>query len=128
MQLIGGNTQPQVVGLEELPGKANYLIGNDSKKWCTKVSRYSRVKYQEVYPGIDLIYYGRQGQLEFDFVLAPGADPKVIELSFGGADRLEVGTNGKLVVHTRGGQVQFHKPLVCQVKYQEVYPGIDLIY
>ncbi len=79
-----------LTGLEKLPGKSNYFIGNDPKKWRTNVSRYSRVKYQEVYPGIDLIFYGKQGQLEFDFVLAPGADPKVIELSFGGADRLEV--------------------------------------
>jgi len=116
MQLVGGNPEPQVMGLEELSGISNYFIGNDPKKWRTDVSHYARVKYREVYPGIDLIYYGRQGQLEFDFVLAPGADPKVIEMSFGGADRLEVGANGALVVHTGGGQVQFKKPLV----YQEV--------
>ncbi|MEE8256395.1 MAG: hypothetical protein V3R60_00770, partial [Acidobacteriota bacterium] len=76
MKLAGANPEPQVTGLEELPGKSNYFQGNDPGKWLTQVPHYARVKYEEVYPGIDLVYYGtKQQQLEYDFVVAPGADP-----------------------------------------------------
>ena len=75
MQLIGANSEPRVVGLDELPGKSNYFIGNDPKKWRTNVPRYAKVRYEEVYPGIDLVYYGKQRQLEYDLLVAPGADP-----------------------------------------------------
>jgi hypothetical protein len=76
MKLIGANPQPPVAGLEELPGKVNYFIGNDPTKWRTNVPTYTKVKYEDVYPGVDLVYYGNQRQLEYDFVVAPGADPK----------------------------------------------------
>ena len=76
MKLAGANASAQVVGLEELPGKTNYFIGNDPKKWRTNVPNYAKVKYQGVYPGVDLVYYGNQRQLEYDFVVAPGADPR----------------------------------------------------
>src|SRR6266568_1543652 len=83
MQLLGANPAPQVVGLEELPGKSNYFIGNDPHKWRTNVPTYARVKYESVYPGVDLVYYGNQGQLEYDFVVQPGADPSRIALDVG---------------------------------------------
>ena len=82
MKLAGANANPQVRGVDELPGKSNYFIGNDSRKWRTNVPNYAKVKYTDVYPDIDLIYYGDQRQLEFDFVVAPGADPQVIRLAF----------------------------------------------
>ena len=76
-KLVGANVKAAVTGAEELPGKSNYFIGNDPKKWRTNVPNYAKVKYASVYPGVDLVYYGNQGgQLEYDFVVAPGADPR----------------------------------------------------
>ena len=82
MQLVGANSEAKAQGLDERVTKSNYLIGNDSEKWLTNIPNYGRVKYQDIYPGIDVVYYGRQGKLEYDFVLAPGADPNVISLKF----------------------------------------------
>ena len=75
MKLVGANPAPRVQRLDQLPGKSNYLLGNDPEKWRVNVPQYARVKYREVYPGIDLVYYGtNQRQLEYDFVVGPGAD------------------------------------------------------
>ena len=85
MKLVGANPNPEVTGENELPGKSSYFIGNDPSKWRTNVPTYAKVKYEEVYPGIDLVYYGNPGapgQLEYDFVVAPGADPRAIRLAF----------------------------------------------
>jgi len=72
MRLVGANASAAVTGADELPGKSNYFIGNDPKKWRTNVPNYAKVEYQSVYPGVDLVYYGNQGgQLEYDFVVAP---------------------------------------------------------
>src|SRR5215831_13601012 len=81
MRLVGANPQAKVSGLEQLPGKSNYFIGSDPRKWRTNVPNYAKVKYANVYPGVDLVYYGSQGQLEYDFVLQPGADPRSIQLA-----------------------------------------------
>ena len=75
MTLVNANPQSQAAGHDELPGKSNYFIGNDPAKWRTNIPTYAKVKYEGVYPGVDLVYYGNQGQLEYDFVVAPGADP-----------------------------------------------------
>src|SRR5205807_7401195 len=83
MKLVGANRAAKVTALGELPGKSNYFIGSDPKKWRTDVPTYGKVKYEGVYPGIDLVYYGNQRQLEYDFVVAPGADPKAITLAVG---------------------------------------------
>ena len=82
MHLVGANPSPQAVGLDELPGKANYFIGNNPQNWHTNIPTYAKVQYRDVYPGIDLIYYGNQRQLEYGFVVAHGADPGVIRLAF----------------------------------------------
>ncbi len=95
MQLLGANPAPQGVGLKELPGKANYFRGNDPYKWRTNVSTYAKVKYAAVYPGVDLVYYGQSHQLEYDFVVAPGADPTAITLGFAGVDHIAVDAQGK---------------------------------
>ena len=116
MRLVGANPAPRVIGQEKLPGKVNYLKGKDPSQWRTGVPTYAKVKYEAVYPGVDLVYYGRQRQLEYDFVLAPGADPDALTLSFEGADRLEIDPRGELVLHTAGGDLRMHKPLI----YQEV--------
>ncbi|WP_198291336.1 DUF7948 domain-containing protein [Methylosarcina fibrata] len=116
MQLKGGNAQAQVEGLDQLPGKTHYLRGKDPKAWRTGIPSYAKVKYNGVYPGIDLVYYGNQKQLEYDFVVAPGADPKAIRFHVEGAEQLSLDANGQLVIKTRGGQVIQHKPVV----YQEI--------
>ena len=87
LKLVGANPAIPVTGLDELPGKSNYFIGNDPKKWRTNVPNYAKVKYQEVYPGVDLIYYGNQRQLEYDWAVAPGADPSAIRLAIDGAHK-----------------------------------------
>ena len=116
MTLAGANPAPSAAGLEELPGKVNYFIGKDPKAWRTNIPTYGKVRYGAVYRGIDLVYYGNGRQLEYDFIVAPGADPGVITLAFGGADALAVSTEGDLVLQTRGGELRLRKPLI----YQEV--------
>src|SRR5438552_2046982 len=116
MTFAGGNPMPRLAGLDELPGKVNYFIGNDAAKWRTNVPTYARVHYQDLYPGIDLIYYGNPRQLEYDLVVRPGADPGRIVLSFQGADKLEVDADGDLVFHTAGAAIRQRKPVI----YQEV--------
>ena len=114
MQLLGANPAPQGVGLEELPGKANYFIGNDPQQWRTNVPTYAKVKYAAVYPGVDLVYYGQSRQLEYDFVVAPGADPTVITLGFAGIDHIDMDAQGDLVLSSAGGSLRFQKPVVYQ--------------
>jgi photosystem II stability/assembly factor-like uncharacterized protein len=116
MRLEGANSAPQIEGMDELPGKTNYFIGNNPRKWRTDIPSYSSVIYRDVYTGIDLVYYGRGQQLEYDFRIAPGSDPSQIKLTFEGAQTIEVNAQGDLVLHTKGGDVRQHKPLV----YQEV--------
>jgi hypothetical protein len=118
MKLVGANPKAKVVGLDELPGKSNYFLGNDPKKWRTNVANYRKVKYADVYPGIDLVYYGNQRQLEYDFVVTPGADPHAIALNIAGADKVDIDAAGDLVLGSADGEVRFHKPLV----YQPVAP------
>ena len=103
--------------MEELPGKSNYFIGNDTRQWRTDIPTYAKVKYEAIYPGVDLVYYGTQGrQLEYDFVVAAGADPRQIKLSFAGADELELDAEGDLLIRTNGRQMRMHKPVVYQEK------------
>jgi hypothetical protein len=116
MKLVGAKPQPKVAGLEDLSGKANYFLGNDPKRWRTNVPTYGKVKYHDVYPGIDLVYYGRQQQLEYDFVLAPGADPRRLRMTFEGADKLDIDAEGNLVLHTAGSELVQRPPNI----YQEI--------
>jgi Beta-propeller repeat len=116
MKLAGANPAPQLEGAEALPGKSNYLIGNDPSKWRQSVASYEKVRYRSVYPGIDLIYYGNQRQLEYDFVVAPGADPKAIKLDFDGVKQIRMDDRGDLVLITGDAEVRQSKP----VTYQEV--------
>ena len=116
LRLVGANAAA-VTGANPLPGHANYFLGNDPKKWHTDVPTYAQVKYQSVYPGVDLVYYGTQGgQLEYDFVVAPGADPTAIALNVGahGHAPLRIAADGDLIAHLDGGDVHFHKPVVYQ--------------
>src|SRR5262249_41224958 len=96
MKLVGSNKEARVVGLDELPGKSNYFIGNDPKKWRSDVPTYGRVKYENVYSGVDLVYYGNQGQLEYDFIVKPGADPRTIRLAYKEAKKPCIDQSGDL--------------------------------
>src|SRR5437879_5188449 len=86
MKLLGAKPAPEVAGVDELPGKSNYFFGNDPKKWRVNVPTYLKVEYRDVYPGVNLVYYGNQRQLEHDFVISPGAATKIITLSVVGGD------------------------------------------
>src|SRR5205823_13154370 len=119
IRLVGANAGPQASGLDRLPGVANYYMGSDPSKWLTNVPTFGKVAYQNVYDGIDLVYYGNQRQLEYDFVVAPGVDPSMITLGFAGADELTIDAQGNLLLGSGVGQVKLHKPMV----YQEVDAG-----
>lgn len=117
MRLLGANPRPNVAGVGQLPGKTNYFIGSDPQKWRTNVPTYAKVKYEAVYPGVDVVYYGAQGrELEYDFIVAPGADPKAIRLSFEGAGKLELDERGDLVLRLSDKPIRLRKPVVYQEK------------
>jgi hypothetical protein len=91
MKLVGANaTTTEVSGKDELSSKSNYFIGNDPKKWHTNVRQYARVRYANLYPSVDLVYYGNQRELEYDFILQPGANADAIRLGIGGASKLRL--------------------------------------
>jgi uncharacterized repeat protein (TIGR01451 family) len=113
MTLVGSNPRAAIAGGDQLPGKSNYFIGNDPKKWRTGVPQFAGVHYQSVYPGIDLVFYGSQGRLEYDFKVAPGADPSQAELQFDGATKLEL-THGDLILKGTGASVRLQAPRVYQ--------------
>jgi hypothetical protein len=108
--------------MEELPGKANYFMGSDPANWHSNVPTYGKVGFRDVYPGLDLVYYGKQGQLEYDFIVAPGADPTQARLHFAGAAAVRVNSRKDLVVSTKQGEIAFHKPVAYQWKDGERKP------
>ena len=114
VSLVGANPSPAVSGEDLQPGKANYFVGKDPRKWQTNVPIYRQVRYQNIYPGIDLVYYGNQSRAEHDFVIAPGADPKQIQLDFKGADRLSIASNGDLVLYKGSDEVRLQAPILYQ--------------
>jgi hypothetical protein len=115
MRLAGANPNPRLIGTNLLPGKSNYLLGNDPAKWRRGIPQFARVRYEEVYPGINLIFYGNQGHLEYDFQVAPGSDPAQAELEFDGAKQLEL-KDGALLIRGENGSVCLEAPRV----YQEI--------
>ena len=116
MRIVGANSASQAVGVDKLAGVSNDFIGNDPSNWHTDIPNYGEVNYQGVYHGIDLMYHGDQKQLEYDFVVAPGADPHSIRLAFDGIRSTSLDRSGNLVLHTSGGDLVEHAPAV----YQEV--------
>lgn len=114
MKLAGANPTPRVEGLEQLATVNNYFSGPDPAQWRANVPSYSRVRYAQVYPGIDMVYYGTQRQLEYDFVVAPGSNPDLIQMTFGGIKDLEINRLGDLVLHTAQGDISQSKPVAYQ--------------
>ena len=113
MQLLNSNAAiPQ--GTDPLAGKTNYYIGNDPKKWHTGVPQFGRIAYKNVYPGIDLAYYGQQSKLEFDFIVAPQSNPAPIDLAFSGVRSVATDDSGNLKVSSTAGDVLLHKPVAYQ--------------
>jgi hypothetical protein len=115
MRLVGADPSAQVSGEDELPGRVNYFIGHDSQKWRTDIQTFAKVRYRNVYRGVDLVYYGNQQQLEYDFVVAPGTDPNAITLGYEGIQKAEIEANGDLALHEGGGVVRQQRPRVYQL-------------
>src|SRR5215212_5057546 len=116
MKMMGANRDPELVGEEKMSGKVNYFRGRELAGWTRDVATYARVKYREVYPGVDLVYYGKQQQLEYDFIVAPDHDPRKIRLSFSGVRGLSTDKTGALVLETDAGEIRQQPP----VAYQEI--------
>lgn len=117
MKLAGANPNANVTGADLLPGKSSYFLGNDPAKWRHGIPQFARVRYENVYPGINLVFYGNQGRLEYDFQVAPGSDPAQAELEFNGAKKLAL-KDGALIIESEsaGSSLQLQAPRV----YQEI--------
>jgi Beta-propeller repeat len=115
MRLEGSNPNAAIAGVDRLATRVNYFVGNDPASWHTDVPVYSQVKYHDVYPGVDLLFYGNQRRLEYDFVVAPGANAKSIALDVHGASKMSVDRHGNLLMKVADGEVELQKPIVYQV-------------
>jgi Beta-propeller repeat len=114
MELASANPSPRISGFDQLPNKSSYFVGSDSARWVTGIPNYAGVHYADVYPGVDLLYYGNGQQFEYDFILSPGSEPRVIKLSFHGAEKMSLNEDGSLVLKTAAGEIRHHKPSVYQ--------------
>ena len=114
MSFPGAQRSPVVTGDGRQAAISSYFVGNDPAKWVSGAPNYARVRYQKLYPGVDLVFYGNQRQLEYDLVVAPGADPGAIRLQFDGVDSMRLDSAGNLVLRTRAGELRQHRPIVYQ--------------
>jgi hypothetical protein len=113
IQLLGAR-QTEPAGRDAQAGRSNYFVGSDPKAWIRDVPQYGKVEYSNVYPGIDMVYYGNQRSLEYDMVVAPGADPSQIRLKFQGQKSLRVDKAGDLILSAGGGSIRQRKPVLYQ--------------
>jgi len=114
VRMLGTKGRTVVDGLDQLPGKSNYFRSSDRGLWRTGIPNYGKVRYRGVYPGIDLVLYGNQRQLEYDFTIAPGADPEGIQLAVDGVESLELDAAGDLVARTPAGEIRQRMPSIFQ--------------
>jgi len=114
MQLSGANPNTEITGSDRLPGHSSYFIGNDPSRWHRNIPQFARLHYREVYPGIDLAFYGKQGRLEYDFEVSPGSDPRQIKLDFKGTKSLKVAADGALVLSMGERELRFEAPHIYQ--------------
>ncbi len=114
LKLVGAKKDVMLTGEDELPGKSNYYIGNDPQSWHTGIPNYGQVRYQNLYRGVDAVFYGRQGDLEYDFVVAPGADPRQVRFQIQGAEQVTVDGSGSLLLETNQGTVTLRVPQAYQ--------------
>ncbi len=123
MKFSGANPKSEALGLDRLPGIVNYFIGNDPAKWRTNIPTYQKIEYKNIYAGVDLVYYGNEGQLEYDLIVAPGADPTQIALAFEGTNHIEVDEHRDLRISVptppmsplAAATIRMHKPVVYQL-------------
>ncbi|MGA9769668.1 MAG: SBBP repeat-containing protein [Blastocatellia bacterium] len=114
MKFVGASNAPVAQGVNELPGRVNYFVGNDSEKWRTGIATYEKALFKHVYPGVDLVYYGNQRELEYDLKVAPGANPRAVRLAFEGARAIHIDKQGDLVLSTAAGEIRQRKPVAYQ--------------
>lgn len=114
MSFPGAQPSPAITASEREQGVSSYFIGKDASKWVTGAANFARVQYRGLYPGVDLAFYGSQGHLEYDFVVAPGANPKAIQLQFDGVAGMHLDAAGDLVLSSATGEVRQHKPVIYQ--------------
>ncbi len=114
LKLVNANRNATVVGASELPGKANYFIGNDPQKWRINLPTYAKVEYAGIYPGVDLVFYGNQRRLEHDFVVAPGSDASSIAFRLEGSRKVSLDAEGALAIAVEAGKVRFERPVIYQ--------------
>jgi hypothetical protein len=114
MRLVGADHAAEVSGIDAQKSVTNYFKGSDPQNWHTRVPNYARVKYENVYPGVNQVYYGNQHQLESDFIVAPGADPSAILLEIRGAQHMRLDAQGNLILKTRSGEMRLLKPVLYQ--------------
>lgn len=110
----GANPQAEVVAENPLPGRINYLIGSDPSRWHTNLPTYAQVRYRGLFPGVDAVFYGKEGEIEYDLVLAPGVDPAKISFALEGARSFRIADNGDLVLRLQNAEVRQRKPIVYQ--------------
>src|SRR5713226_4926618 len=116
IEFVGASYHSHYKVAERLPGKSNYFVGKQSSRWMVGIPQYGRISQKSVYPGIDLVYYGNAGNFEYDFVLAPGADPQSLILRVQGADNISINDLGDLVFQTVAGAIRLQKPAIYQEK------------
>ncbi len=122
LRLAGGNRKAVLEGLDKTGGKSNYFIGKDRARWFTGISHYAKVRMREVYPGIDMVYYGNHRNLEYDFVVKPGSDPSLINLDSTGCRKVFVDELGQLIFQMEAGEVAFKPPVMYQMAGGERKP------
>jgi uncharacterized protein (TIGR03437 family) len=115
MRLLGAAQAPKLERMDALPGRSHYLLGSDASRWVRDVPQYGKVALRGIYDGVDLVYYGAEGRLEFDFALRPGVDPGVIRVAFDGARSMHINPQGDLILDTPGGELRQRQPAVYQV-------------
>lgn len=114
MKFVGAQPAPSVEGVDELRGKVNYFVGDDPKLWRTNVPTYGRVRYKDVYPGVDVVFYGNEGKLEYDFAVAPGASTSAIKFQFDGTKEPKIDSKGDLLLRLGASEARLQKPVVYQ--------------
>ena len=122
MKLRNANPTANATGLEKLSGTSNYFIGNDPTRWQRNVPNYKKVQYKKVYSGIDLVYHGNQRQLEYDFIVSPGADPRLIAFDVQGAKAIHRDGEGDVVFKIGEREIRWNKPVVYQREKEDGAP------
>lgn len=114
MQWIRANAHPEMVAEHPLPGRINYLMGSDPAYWHTDLPTYEQVRYRDLFPGVDAVFFGKDGEIEYDLVLSPGADPEKISFGLEGVQSMRLASNGDLVLRLANGEVRQRRPMVYQ--------------